>query len=190
MKPHPFSPRCNLTPFICGSPAARSLLLLSVLFGFIFRRELAAWPRMVWDSLCIPGWPQACQVPPIQAGSTGISQHDPEASCFKNSLLLFIDVYVVVSVYACGHLRRPEEGVGSPGAAVTEGCGLTSVCAGSQTYVLHRSSPCSLASEPSLQSPVVVQRKVFPNEALESVNPEICRRKPSSTIWSQFRSKL
>lgn len=51
---------------------------------------------------------------------------------FKDSFLFFIDVYVVVSVYGCGHLWRPEEVVGSPGSEVTEGCGLTNVCAGNQ----------------------------------------------------------
>lgn len=32
---------------------------------------------------------------------------------FKDSFLIFIDVYVVVSVYGCGHLWRPEEVVTS-----------------------------------------------------------------------------
>lgn len=85
----------------------------------------------------------------------GYKPHYPEASCFKDLLLFFHRcICGCLCLYVCGHLRRPEEGVGSPGAAVTEGCGLTNVCAGSQAYVLNRSSPCSLTIEPSLQSPV------------------------------------
>lgn len=98
-------------------------------------------------------------------GLMGISHITQKQVVFKDSFLFSIDVYVVVSVYVCGHLRRPEEVVGSPETAVTEGCGLTNVCTGNQAYVLNRSRACSLTSEPPLQSPVASQRnskKWFP----------------------------
>lgn len=79
-----------------------------------------------------PRWPGthcvylAClRLATLHAGSMGISHITQKQVAFKGSFLFFIDVYVVVSVYVCGHLRRPEELVGSPETAVTEGCGPT-----------------------------------------------------------------
>lgn len=62
-----------------------------------------------------------------------------------NKIKSFIYVYLCAHVCACmslcelcayGYLRRPEEGVGTPGVGIIGGCKLLAVGVGKQTWVL------------------------------------------------------